>query len=162
MSEYVSENLNILLETAQSKHETILSNIRSLDIKASIILAFFGVLLIPYFDISQWIIKKDGFIFLKFIPGLFVIIGIILCLIALFPQKSLTYPKLSFLENMYLNKIMPNNFKAELFSYYKESCRQNNKISVKKLKFLNLALIFLIISFAVVILLFIFKGDINV
>lgn len=162
MTEDVSENLNILLETAQLELESILSNIRAVDIKASIILAFFGVLLIPSFEIFQWIIREDELIFLKFIPGFFVIIGIALCLIVLFPQKRRGYPDLSFLEDMYVKGIPSNNFKAELISYYKDSCGLNDKLSNKKVKFTKFALIFLIISFLALILLFIFKGDIDV
>jgi hypothetical protein len=157
-----SENLNILLQSAELKQESVLSNIRSLDIKASIILAFFGVLFIPSVDIFQWTIRKNELIYLKFSPGISIIIGIIFCLLALFPQKIVSFPYLSILKDIYHKGINPNQLKAELFSYYEMACMKNRKLSRKKLIFINIAFIFLIISLIIIILFFIFKGEIDV
>jgi hypothetical protein len=120
MSNNESENLNILLETAELKQESVLSNIRSLDIKASIILAFFGVLLIPSIEIFQWTLINDDLVCLKIVPGASVAIGVFFCLLTLFPQKSVSFPKLSILKDIYHEGAYSDQLRAELFSYLKE------------------------------------------
>jgi len=161
MSKQESENLNILLKTAELKLGSTISNFRALDTKASIFFAFLGVLFIPSLNIFQWTIRKDEFIFLKFLPGILIIIGIIFCLLSLFPQKWMVFPNLIGVEKLYSNGISPNHLKAELFSVYREALLYNFKISKQKLKFTKYALYLLIASFLVIILLFIFKGVLN-
>jgi len=162
MSDKSSENLNILLKTAENKHEAILSNIRAIDTKASIILAFFGVLFIPSADIFQWTIRKNEFFIIKLLPGIFIVIGIVFCLMALLPQKIYAFPQLVALEDLYYNHISPNQLKAELFSYYREGEKENGKLARRKIRMVKIALYFLVISFSLTILLYILKGVIDV
>jgi len=161
MSKNDSENLDILLKTAELKQESVLSNIRSLDIKASIILAFFGVLLIPSVEIFQWEIINDRLVYLKFIPGLIIIIGVLFCLFALVPQNIYSYPRLFGLKSLYHNGIKPDQLRAELFSYYEWANIENDKISKRKLLLIRTTYIFLGLSFIVIALLYIFKGEID-
>jgi hypothetical protein len=161
MSKNDSDNLDILLETGELKQESVLSNIRSLDIKASIILAFFGVLLIPSVEIFRWTIINKKLIYLKFFPGLIIIIGILFCLLALIPQKLYSYPRLSGLRSLYHQGINPDQLKAELISYYELACIENEKISKKKLFLIKTTYIFLALSFIIIMLLYIFKGEID-
>jgi preprotein translocase subunit Sec61beta len=160
MTEEEFENLSILLETAERKHESILSNIRALDIKISIVLAFLGVLFLPAIEIYSWRVKT-GFQMLKYVPGISVIIGIALCLFVFFPQKSKTIPKLSTLRKIYQEGKNPSQLKAELFSYYETASEDNNKLSKKKVITITIAYILLIISFASIVILYMLKGDIN-
>ena len=161
MSKNDSENLDILLETGELKQESVLSNIRSLDIKASIILAFFAVLIIPSVEIFQWKIINDKLIYLKYIPGLIIIIGILFCLFALVPQNLYSYPRLPGLKSLYHNGINPDQLKAELFSYYEWATIENDKISKRKLLLIRTTYVFLALSFIIIMLLYIFKGEID-
>lgn len=153
-----TENLNILLDMAKTKHESILANIRSLDIKASIILAFFGVLLIPAFEIFRWKISWPGFLYLKYSPIAIISAGIIASIFELLPQKLYTYPQLAVLRNGYNSGAQPDAVKAELISYFELSCSKNRDIALKKLKCIKLAGIVLAISIFVTIAYILLKG----
>jgi len=157
-----SENLDILLETSTIKQESVLSNLRAIDTKASIILAFFGVLLIPSIEIFRWATKTELYFYLKLFPGISVLCGIIFCLIILFPQNSIAFPNLSVLTEMYKKGIIPNNLKAELISYYRSATEKNRNLAQRKLKYTKFALILLIISISLIIANLILKGANNV
>jgi hypothetical protein len=161
MSIYDSENLGILLDTSAVKLESVLSNIRSLDIKMSVFMAFFGVLLIPSTDILQWQIINGRLVFLKFLPVLLIFIGILFCLFALAPRKIYPQPRLPGLISLYHNGVTPDTLKAELISYYGWAIIENVKVSKKKLRFIRITYISLFSSFMIIALLYILKGKID-
>jgi hypothetical protein len=139
----------------------VLSHIRSLDIKLSILLAFFGVILIPAFDILTWKIKLCDLALLKYLPAFFSGIGVGLCLIGLIPQKEFAIPKLSALKKMYEEGMKPNQFKAELFSYYSNAVDKNNIIEHKKRVYLYAVFALLAVSFILLFILNLFQGGIR-
>lgn len=156
-----SANLDILLNVAQIKHDAVLSNLRALDIKISIILAFFGILFFPSLDIFSWTIIKCELLFIKFLPGLISVAGVILCLIALFPQREYSIPNLSALKKMHDEQIKAEQFKAELFSYYNNAVENNGLLARKKVKLLKSAYILLFLSLITTLGLILFLGGQN-
>ena len=129
------ESLNLVLETVKNKHESTLANIRSLDIKSSVILALFGVLLIPSLEILQWIVRINALHLLKLIPVSITSIGILFCLISLVPQKFKTTPSLSALKNALESNMDVNLIKAQLYSNLYRAIIFNRKIAKRKVIF---------------------------
>lgn len=160
-SSEVSENLDILLHTSELKHESALSNISAIDTKASILLAFLGVLLLPAFEIYMWPIQKEAYFLLKALPGVFAFAGLACCFLILMPQKHYVTPNLDFMEDLYNKKIPPDELRANLFSYYRDAATKNLDIAQKKLIKIKFAMIFLALSLGVTILLYILKGVID-
>jgi hypothetical protein len=155
-----SEKVLLLLETAKLKFESIISNIRSLDIKASIILALYGVLLIPALDILAWEIQNKEVVFLKFLPLVVDSCGIILCILTLFPQNVTSFPNLLELENYYYGDLESDNLRLELYAYYRDNIEENRAITILKLTFIKCALWSASTAFIITIVLFLLKGEI--
>lgn len=155
------ESLNLALETVKYKHESTLANIRSLDIKSSVILALFGVLLIPSLEILQWTIRKDALYFLKLIPVCITSIGIFFCLLTLAPQKFKTTPNLSVLKRALENNMDVISIKAQLYSNLYSAIIFNRKIAVRKSIFARISTWLSAIVFLLIIILFLLKGVID-
>jgi len=155
------ESLNLALETVKNKHESNLANIHSLDIKSSIILALFGLLLIPSLEVLQWTVRLHALYFLKLIPVCGTSGGIFFCLLTLFPRRFKTPPKLSALKNALESNMDVNLIKAQLYSNLYRAILFNHKIARRK-SILNIVSIWIsIIVFLLIIILFLLKGVIN-
>jgi hypothetical protein len=155
------EILNLALDTVKNKHESTIDNIRSLDIKSSVILALFGVLLIPSLEILQWIIKINNLYFLKLIPVSITAIGILFCLISLIPQRFKTTPSLSALKNALESNMDVNLIKAQLYSNLYRAIIFNRKVAKRKVIFNAVSIWLSIIVFLLIIILFLLKGVID-
>jgi hypothetical protein len=161
MPDSLIDSLDVILETAELKHESVLSNIRSIDIKASITIAFFGVLLLPSFEVSQWKVISIFQFVVKLIPTISVLVGILFCLLTLFPRSTISYARLSTLRIMFANGMRPSEIKAQLFSLYQMASEFNDQIARKKFRFTKISFIFLFISIFALLLTLIFKGVID-
>ncbi len=155
------ESLNLALETVKNKHESTIANIRSLDIKSSIILALFGVLLIPSLEILQWTVRINSQYFLKLIPICITSAGIIFCLLTIVPHKYKTTPSLSSLKNALENNMDVNLIKAQLYSNISRAIIFNRKIAKRKAIFNVVSSWLSLIVFLLIITLFLLKGVID-
>jgi len=150
-----SETLDLAFEVVKDKHESTIANIRSLDIKSSVFMALFGVLLVPSIEILQWKRQMSLGHFENFIPVIITVIGVILCLAAVVPQKFKTTPALAALEEALETNMDIDSIKAQLYSNLFRAIIFNRKIAQRKVRlsqlawWLSIADIIFVIFFAV-------------
>jgi hypothetical protein len=151
-------SLDIAFEVVKERHESIMSNVRSIDTKSSIFLALFGILLIPSLEILQWTIIINGLSFLKFIPIIFISVGMIVSLLTLLPQTYTIVPDLAALLGAVENNMGADTLKEQLFSNIHRAAIINSEIAAKKGRLINISAWLAIINFIIIAWLFLFKG----
>lgn len=149
------DQIDILFEAALRTFDWSVARSRHFDIKASIVLAFLGILLLPSLDIWGWSNKLPG---LRLAPIVLVFAGILFCLFAVLPTPHLEHPKLPILEKYYESDRAPLETKAELFRYYEEAAKKNEEVGKRKIKFIQAALVSSFFAFVFILIQFVIKG----
>ena len=161
MDDSTSESLRILCDNASKALDSFFSHSRHIDTKASIMMAFFGILFVPSLDIFRLFSTDKLIFYLRWIPLLFIIVGFILCLIALSLKKYYSTPNFDGIENMYKEGKSPNEIRAQLFSYYKNSIYENKKMAELKIEFTKYSIWIAALAFFLITILFLYKGVVN-
>lgn len=148
------DQVNILLEAGLRTFNWTVERSRHFDIKASIFLAFLGILLLPSLEIYGW---SNRLLWLRLSPIVLVFAGIVLCLYAILPTVHLQHPPLSALLKRYDNGKEPLDSKLELFRYYKSAASRNECIGKRKVTFIQVALVLSFCAFVIIILQYILR-----
>lgn len=149
------EQVDILFQAGLRTFDWTIERSRHFDIKASIVLALYGILLIPAFEIYGW---KEPSLFVRLVPIITVVIGTIFCILAILPRIHLEHPPLEELEKDYTSDKHPLNLKADLYSSYKKSSEKNIKVGEDKIRLIIKAQILALIAFYLIVLLNVFRG----
>lgn len=149
------DQVNILFKAGLRAYDSSEERSRHCDLKASIILAFLGILLLPSLEIFSWSNKLLG---LRLAPILLVFLGIVFCLFAILPTIHLKHPPLSVLKRDYDQDKAPINSKIELFVYYKSAAEKNDDVGKRKVKFIQGALASSFFAFVFILVQYVARG----
>lgn len=128
---------------------------RHFDIKASITLAFLGILLLPGLEIYSWSSKN---LLLRLIPIIIIASGTFLCLFAILPRIHLEHPSLDVIKKDYEDDKGPIVSKMELFAAYKKASENNAEIGAHKISLIWWAQLLSIVAFYVIVINYLFRG----
>ena len=154
-----STKLDILLHTAEFSMDSMLSNIRSLDTKASIILALFGVLLIPSLEILHWAFIYNICILLKYAPLFLIVLGIYFNIRSLLPRNYLGVPDVDTLigDNNLKNVKSLDDLINILINCYIFNIGKNRDLVKKKIKNIEISIFLFVSAFSIILLFYLFK-----
>ena len=153
--ERIIDQVNFLFEAGLRTFDSSDERSRHCDLKASIILAFLGILLLPSLETFGWSNKLLG---LRLAPILLVFLGIVFCLFAVLPTLHSNHPKLSVLETDYNQDKAPMESKLELFRYYERAAKENNDVGKRKVKFIQAALASSFFAFILILVQYVARG----
>lgn len=151
----IIDQVNVLFEAGLRTFDWSVARSRHFDIKASIILAFLGILLLPSLEICGWSNKLPG---LRLAPIVLVFAGIVFCLFAVLPTLHVEHPNLSVLERDYNQDRLPLESKLELFRYYESAAKRNEEVGKRKIVLIQAALSSSFFVFILVLIQFIARG----
>lgn len=149
------DQIDILFEAALRTFDWSVARSRHFDIKASIILAFLGILLLPSLEIWGWSNKLPE---LRLAPIVLVFAGIVFCLYAVLPTPHLEHPNLPVLEGCYERDRTPLESKLELFRYYEGAAKRNEDVGKRKIRLIQAALASSFFAFVFVLIQYIARG----
>jgi hypothetical protein len=150
------DQVDILFEASLRTFDWSVERSRHFDLKASIILAFLGILLLPSVEIYGWSNKLLG---LRLAPILLIFAGVVFCLFAVLPTLHLEHPKLSVLKDDYDRDKGPTDTKLELFRHYENAAKRNENVGNRKTCFIQAALTSSFFSFVMILVQYLFRGS---
>jgi hypothetical protein len=156
------EPLDVLYDIAKTRFDYSIARLRHADTKVSVILGFLGGLLFASFEVLDWPCSIFLLPIVRFAPLVLIIVGTLLCLLALRPMKLRAYPKLDPLLADYKKKVDSGSMKADMIAEYKDAASENLTLGSKKNNLAKWALGFALLTFIVITILYVIKGVINV
>ncbi|NQS97309.1 MAG: hypothetical protein HQ591_02535 [candidate division Zixibacteria bacterium] len=130
-----SESIDILLSESKDFHEGVFANFRALDTKAAILLALFGLLLIPALNDIEWNLCPQTIFLICSTDS--DIVGLIWVLLAIKLHGLSIPPDLSYLLELVEDGQEPDEIKVRLFVRFRDSSEKNRVLLDKKAQYLQ-------------------------